>query len=113
MKTLTHGLNTEEKTEALKGFYKNREGWKKEIAVYILKLLSLRDHNITNLLEWNEFPFQGTGYSPIEKIEMREFDEKKHGRSKWMLLVDFDFFREDGELRIQKIYISIKTCVKG
>ena len=108
MKVLIHGFDSEERSEAMRGFYKGREDWKKEIGNYISRLLFIRDHNCRNMMEWNDLPFEGEGFAPLEKIEVREMDNKKHGNSIWMILIGFDFYREDGKLKMQKIYIPLK-----
>jgi hypothetical protein len=109
MKLLIHGLDDEERKEAMKGFYKGRENWKKEIGDYISRLRKIAEHNISNLMRWNDLSPTGQGLFPLEKIEVKEMDGKKHGKSVWMLLVDFDFYEERDKVRRQKIYIPLES----
>jgi hypothetical protein len=94
----------------LKALYRKNPEWKREIAGYMIKLLNIKNHNISwaeMTLAENNLRFQGSGISPVEKIEIRESDNKKHGNSQWMLIADFDYWREDGSLKKRKIYIPL------
>lgn len=114
-KCLIQGLEEDERQYALKGLYKKNPEWKREIAAYMVRLYHIRNHNMAwaeMALAEDHVRFQGPGISPIEKIEIRESDRKKHGRSTWMLIVDFEYWREDGELKRRKIYISLDPEAK-
>ena len=114
-KCLIYGLDDEERQHALRGLYKKNPEWKREIAGYMIKLVNIRNHNMSwaeMALAEDHLRFQGPGIPPVEKIEIRESDGKKHGNTQWMLIVDFDYWREDDALKRRKIYIPLHPEVK-
>jgi len=109
-KCLIYGLDDEVRQHVLKGLYKKNPEWKKEISSYMVRLYHIKNHNMSwaeMALAEDHLRFQGSGIPPVEKIEIRESDGKKHGQSQWMLIVDFDYWREDDELKRRKIYIPL------
>ena len=42
---------------------------------------------------------------PVEKIEVREDDHKKHGRVVPMMIYDIDYWREHGTIKQRKTYV--------
>jgi len=42
---------------------------------------------------------------PVEKIEVREGDHKKHGRVVPMMIYDIDYWREHGTIKQRKTYV--------
>lgn len=85
-------------------------GFSDKIKRYMTLLVEIREYN----LEWAEFAlatdrvtFEGDGESPIERVEVKEFDGKKHGNTEWMLFWRFDYRREDGRMRRNKEYVVL------
>jgi hypothetical protein len=109
-KCLIYGLDDEERQHALRGLYKKNPEWKREIGGYMIKLLNIKNHNVSwaeMALAEDHLTFQGSGIPPVEKIEIRQSDGKKHGQSQWMLIIDFDYWRQEGEPKRRKIYIPL------
>jgi len=106
---LTRGLDDDERRTALQRFYRNSPEWKAEIGDYLKRLLEIRNHNIENCLVFNnKFSGRDDDFIPIKKIEVREADFKKHGTVRWMLIIGFEFWREEEKLKMRKIYIPLK-----
>lgn len=109
-KSLIYGLDDEERQHALRALYKKNPEWKREVGGYMIRLLNIRNYNLSwaeMALAEDNLRFQGSGIPPVEKIEIRESDGKKHGQIQWMLIIDFDYWREDGALKKKKIYIPL------
>lgn len=45
---------------------------------------------------------------PVEKIEVREGDHKKHGQVVPMMIYDIDYWREHGTVKQRKIYVMLE-----
>ncbi len=81
-----------------------------KVEQYEKGLRSILDHN----LKWAELAlaadqveFKEEGMAPIEKIEIREADWKKHGNTQWMLIFGFEFWMDDEKMKRRKIYIPL------
>ena len=86
----TNGLSGEELTKSHDRFYKSRYKEKVEICSFFNWLLKKRQ-------EWS---------LPFEKIEVHESDGKKRGKVVSMMIVDIEYWVENGEIKQRKIYMA-------
>lgn len=84
----------------------------KQIEKYQRRLEALTVHNIQwaeILIALNRIDFAGEGISPIEKVELRGKDRKKHGDTQWALVIGFEYRMEGNEVKHSKVYIPLDT----
>jgi hypothetical protein len=86
----THGLSGDELVTAQEKFYKKRHSDRPEICKFFNWMIESRN-NLS---------------LPVEKIEVREKDGKKHGRVIPLMIYDIEYFIEGGEIKQKKIYIA-------
>jgi len=82
----------------------------KKIEEYEKKLKGIVNHNIQwaeMALAINKIDFDGEGMAPVEKIEVKETDKKKHGNTQWMLIVGFEFWMDEERTKSRKLYIPL------
>jgi hypothetical protein len=48
---------------------------------------------------------------PIEKIEVRESDYKKHGQVVSMMIFDIQYWRDEGRIKMRKIYVPLEKVL--
>jgi hypothetical protein len=105
-RAITYGLDQEEYERVSAKFYKENSG-KQDIIKYRKLLEKIVMHNFENSLNEN-YKIEGEGISPIEKIEVIEADGKKHGKVKWMMIYDIEYFYHKDKLMQRKLYIPLK-----
>jgi hypothetical protein len=108
MKCTIQGTYGEARNTAIERFFKRMPDFVGEIKTYQDELLESRLHNYANAeyaLAANKVNYAGNKLfnnvvDPIERVTRNEALE-------WMLVVDFDFKRERGKLKMAKIYIPL------
>jgi hypothetical protein len=89
---------------------KELEGATKEVNKYEFLLGKINEHNdgwAELALVLDQASFVGEGIAPIEKIEIKEADYKKHGGVQWMLVIGFEFWRVEEVMKSKKIYFPL------
>lgn len=83
----------------------------RKVKDYEKRLWNILNHNI----QWAEIAlatdkveFTGEGISPIEKIEIREGDKRKHGNTQWLLVCGFEFWMDEDHMKWRKLYVPLK-----
>jgi hypothetical protein len=82
----------------------------KQVEKYQRKLEALTFHNIQwaeILIALNRGDFAGEGISPIEKVELRGKDRRKHGDAQWALVIGFEYRMDGNEVKHSKLYIPL------
>jgi len=111
MKCALNGIYEDDmRIQAHKRFFKKFSDFVGEIRDYQGKLLEIRKHNLANAeyalakdeISYEEEELWNTGLDPIELVHIKGTE-----RSQWMLLVDFNFRRIEGQLGRQKIFIPL------
>lgn len=92
-----HGLSGQELSSAQEKFYKKHSESKHEIIRFFNWMKDQRDIELL----------------PIEQIEIRENDGKKHGKVLKMVIYDIDYWIEGGQLKQRKIYIPQEDSSSG
>jgi len=85
-----HELSGPELVNAQEKFYKKHPEWRSEIIRFFNFMIDQRN----------------SGSLPIEKIEIRENDGKKHGRVVSAKIYDIEYWIENNEIKMRKIYIA-------
>jgi hypothetical protein len=94
---------------------KELEGATKEVKKYEYLLGKINDQNgawAELALVLDQISFIGEGITPIEKIEIKEADYKKHGGVQWMLVTGFEFWRVEEIMKNKKIYFPLNPEAK-
>ncbi len=86
-----HGVPDDDIREAQRKFYRANPG--------------ARD-KIIQFLEWI-YRARHEGTLPVERIQIRESDGKKHGRISRMMIYDIEYFEQENQIRERKVYIPI------
>jgi hypothetical protein len=108
MKCAIQGTHGEARNTAIERFCKRMPDFVGEIKTYQEELLEIRLHNYANAeyaLAANKINYAGNALfdnavDPIDRVTRNNVLE-------WMLVVDFDFKREHGRLKMAKIYIPL------
>jgi len=85
-----HGLSGQELSSAQEKFYKKHPEWKAEIIRFFNWMMNQRNENLL----------------PYEKIEVREQDCKKHGRVVEAMIFDIEYWIENNQIKLRKIYMG-------
>lgn len=94
---------------------KELEGATKEVNKYEYLLEKINEQNgkwAELALVLDQVSFVGEGIAPIEKIEIKEADYKKHGGVQWMLVMGFEFWRVEEVMKNKKIYFPLNPEAK-
>jgi hypothetical protein len=85
-----HGLSGQELVDAQAKFYKKHPEWRPEIINFFNWMIEQRN----------------LGLLPVEKIEVRENDGKKHGRVVSAMIYDIEYWIENNKIKQRKVYIA-------
>jgi hypothetical protein len=84
-----HDVPDEDVGEAQRKFYRANPGAREKIIHFLNWLYKARHEGIL----------------PIERIEIRESDGKKHGRISRMMVYDIEYFEHENRIRERRVYI--------
>lgn len=100
---------------AVRAYYKKFPDDKSENCHYRSQLLRIAYENIMRAVcIWDpmDVNFSGEGITPLERIEVTGLDNLKHGRLIWMVVYDFEFWKQGGEVKARKLYIPLKEIIE-
>ena len=86
-----HGIRDDDIGEAQRKFYRANPGAREKIIQFLNWLYNARH-------EWT---------LPVERIQIRELDGRKHGRVSRMMIYDIEYFEHENQIKERRIYIPI------